>query len=278
MNGNGYPLRLGPCGGRRASRIAFLVGAGLALALRAAAGPPFLTDDPEPVPYRHWEAYLFTTVDSFLGGATGQFPALEFNYGAAPDLQVHVAVPWAFNRPSDGASAAGFGDASFGFKFRFLQETEDRPQVGVFPMVFLATGAAGRGLGGGGSVIQLPVWAQESWGPWTTYGGGGYAINRTLGGRSYPFGGWLLQRDLGEKVTLGGEVFTQGRSGDASPGTTVLNAGGQANLTPHCSLLFSLGHSVSGARHRIAYLGLYWTWGPRGAAVQSALRADEKLP
>jgi len=29
----------------------------------AFAGPPFLTDDPEPVPFKHWEAYLFSAVD-----------------------------------------------------------------------------------------------------------------------------------------------------------------------------------------------------------------------
>ena len=36
----------------------------LALAATAFAGPPFLTDDPEPVPYKHWELYLFSTVDA----------------------------------------------------------------------------------------------------------------------------------------------------------------------------------------------------------------------
>ncbi|HNX51115.1 MAG TPA: hypothetical protein PKL08_13190 [Thermoanaerobaculaceae bacterium] len=36
----------------------------LVLALRASAGPPFLTDDPEPVATRHWEGYLFSTMDA----------------------------------------------------------------------------------------------------------------------------------------------------------------------------------------------------------------------
>jgi len=27
-------------------------------ALVAVAGPPFVTDDPEPVDYRHWEFYI----------------------------------------------------------------------------------------------------------------------------------------------------------------------------------------------------------------------------
>ncbi len=32
------------------------------------AGPPFLTDDPEPVPFKHWEFYLFSTVDAARKG------------------------------------------------------------------------------------------------------------------------------------------------------------------------------------------------------------------
>jgi len=39
------------------------IGIMLALVATAFAGPPFLTDDPEPVPFKHWELYLFSTVD-----------------------------------------------------------------------------------------------------------------------------------------------------------------------------------------------------------------------
>ncbi len=34
------------------------------LATTGFAGPPFLTDDPEPVPFKHWEFYVFSTVDA----------------------------------------------------------------------------------------------------------------------------------------------------------------------------------------------------------------------
>jgi hypothetical protein len=30
------------------------------------AGPPFLTDDPEPVEYRHWEVYVASQLASVL--------------------------------------------------------------------------------------------------------------------------------------------------------------------------------------------------------------------
>lgn len=201
-------------------------------------------------------------MDSTQPGKVGVLPGLEFNYGVAPDLQLHVVLPWAFSSPLGGPATAGFGDMSLGLKFRFIQETDSRPQVGIFPMVSLPTGTSTRGLGSGGSAVYIPIWVQKSVGPWTTYGGGGYSINRTPGGCNYFSGGWLLQRNLGERLTLGAEVFAQGRSGDSTAGSTILNGGGQVNVSPHFSLLFSAGASVAGEHHRVAYLGLYWTWGP----------------
>jgi hypothetical protein len=41
------------------------------------AGPPFLTDDPEPVPWRHYEAYLFSTVDRGPGMSSWVLPAVR---------------------------------------------------------------------------------------------------------------------------------------------------------------------------------------------------------
>ena len=58
------------------------------------AGPPFLTDDPEPVPFKHWEFYLFSTVDATRKSTNGTGPAFEFNVGALPNLQVHLVFPW----------------------------------------------------------------------------------------------------------------------------------------------------------------------------------------
>ncbi|HPS78067.1 MAG TPA: transporter [Thermoanaerobaculaceae bacterium] len=234
----------------------------LVLALRASAGPPFLTDDPEPVATRHWEGYLFSTMDATRPAKAGVMPALEFNYGAAPDLQLHVVVPWAFSSLPGVSRTSGLGDISLGVKLRFVHETDTRPQVGIFPMVSVPTGSSERNLGSGGSAVFLPIWVQKSFGPWTTYGGGGYTVSHAQGSRDTFSGGWLLQRELGEKVALGAEFFAQARSSDSTAGTTILDAGGQVSLAPSFSVLISAGGSVAGAHHRVAYLGLYWTWGP----------------
>jgi hypothetical protein len=152
------------------------------------------------------------------------------------------------------------GDVQLGVKYRFLHETNGWPQIAFYPAVTLPTGNAARGLGSGRAWFQLPLWVQKSWGPWTTYGGGGAALNSAADRRDYGFAGWLLQRDFGEHLTLGGELFAQGRDEDNDQGFIALNFGGSYKLTEHFSLLASAGHSVAGENHMLWYFALGWTW------------------
>jgi hypothetical protein len=234
-------------------------------AARTFAGPPFLTDDPEPVDFQHWEAYLFTLGDHPTGGYNVEGPAVELNYGALPDTQLHLVVPVTTVSGNGVPTATGLGDTEFGIKYRFLHETDTLPQIGIFPMAELPTGNADRGLGNGRTWFRLPLWLQKSFGPWTTYGGGGEALNSAPGQRNYPFGGWLVQRDFSPRLTLGGELFAQRKDTDTDQGFATLNFGGSYNFNEHFSLLFSAGHSVAGDRHMLWYFGFYWTWGPKSS-------------
>jgi hypothetical protein len=58
------------------SMLAFLASTASALAL---AGPPFLTDDPEPVEYQHHELYIGTQQTKTADGRTGNLPHVEYN-------------------------------------------------------------------------------------------------------------------------------------------------------------------------------------------------------
>ncbi len=171
----------------------------------AYGGPPFRTDDPEPVEYQHWEVYQFSAATHAQGDTAGVLPGLEVNYGAAPDLQLHVVAPLAFAKPSGSGIRLGYGDTEFGVKYRFIEEDEEgwRPQVAVFPFVEAPSGNAHRGLGAGHTREFLPLWVQKSFGDWTTYGGGGYWINPGAGNRNFFFSGWLLQRKITDTFTLG---------------------------------------------------------------------------
>jgi len=228
------------------------------------AGAPFLTDDPETLDYKHQEVYLFSTVDKTSDSETIQGPAVEYNYGALPNLELHVMAPLEYySPPQDDLSHYGIGDMEVGAKYRFITETDDRPQVGIFPALELPTGDTDRGLGSGRTWYKLPLWIQKSWGDWTIDGGGGYALNDSPGTRNYGFGGLSIQRKFSEHLSLGGEIFAQEASDVGERGFTLFNVGGTYNFTSNFSVLFSVGHSFIGQNNAVAYLGLYWTWGPK---------------
>lgn len=86
------------------------------------AGPPFVTDDPEPVEYQHVELYLASLPTHDADGWSGTLPHLEVNYGAAPNLQLHLIAPVAFAAPKHGSTQFGYGDTEPGAKYRFLDE------------------------------------------------------------------------------------------------------------------------------------------------------------
>jgi hypothetical protein len=209
----------------------------------ATAGPPFITDDPEPVDQGHWEVYAFSA-GAFDGkGATGQGPALEVNYGAGPNLQLHLIATIAYDDAPGGSHTMGLGDTELGVKYRFIDPGKDDwfPQVGIFPLVELPTGDAKRELGAEYTQAFFPLWVQKDFGKWTTYGGGGYWINPGTGNRDYWFTGWLLQRQITEKLMLGGEVFHTTSNAVGRPDATGFNLGGQYDFDEHHHLLFSAG-------------------------------------
>lgn len=264
------------CGIRHLSFLVHFLAIFSIFAATAFAGPPFLTDDPEPVPFKHWEFYLFSIVDDRPHSTSGTGPAFEFNVGALPNLQLHLVLPLGFTAPQGEPSAYGLGDMEFGIKYRFIQEGDYRPMVAVFPLLEIPTGDADRGLGNRRAWAKFPLWLQKSWGPWTTYGGGGYAINPAPEQRDFFFGGWLLQREFGERLTLGGEIFAQGRSSDDTRSFAVFNLGGFFHITPNFHLLFSGGHTLVGGSHTIGYLGLYWTGGfGKGTRVHTGPKSLE---
>ena len=228
-------------------------------AMSLVAGPPYLTDDPEPVALHHWEVYLFSMGQTMAGIRSGLGPAMEANYGPFQDAQIQFQIPMAYtdqDRGPSGGTRHGFGDVEVGFKYRFLHETEDVPQVAVYPQVFTPTGSEEEGLGAGHWKVLLPVWLQKGFGAWTTYGGVGWWRNPGDGNRNFLQYGWLLQRELAEGWSLGAEIFHQDSSGPGQPAFTTWDLGFEAALVNHLQLVGSGGRVLQGMKGRPDYLGL----------------------
>jgi len=248
---------------------ALVVGLFLA-ATPALAGPPFITDDPEPVDLGHWEVYIFSAGAFDAHDATGVGPSVEINYGAAPNLQLHLIANTAYDAPNGAPQQWGVGDTELGAKYRLVNPGDKDwwPEVGVFPLVEIPTGDAARGLGAGYTQVFLPVWLQKNLGKWSTYGGGGYWINPGPGNRDFWFTGWQVQRQVTDKLALGGEIFHQTSSMVGRGGSYGFNLGGQYDLNAHNHLLFSAGkgglaYAVDAAsvhNPTTYYLAYQWTF------------------
>ncbi len=229
----------------------------------ALAGPPFLTDDPEPVDYRHHEFYIAAEQSKTADGRDGTLPHLEYNYGATPDLQLHIIVPYAFHRPTEGSRHGGPGDIELGAKFRLLQETGNLPMAGIFPIFLAATGDADKGLGNGSTQVFLPLWLQKKWGDWQSYGGGGYWISRGTNAKNHWFSGWQLQKDISAHLTLGAEIYHSTEQVSGGGSSTGFNLGGYYNLDEHNHVLFSAGQGLTNinmTNKASSYVGYQRTW------------------
>ncbi len=255
--------------------------------VRAQAGPPFQTDDPTPVDYGHYEAYIFATVDGTPVEVDPVGPAFEFNWGALPNIQLHAILPFGAIVPSNnpaylpggtGPTAYGLTDTELGIKYGFIRQTKHRPQIGSFPMFEIPTGSYSKGLGVGKVWYKLPIWAEKAFGPWSLVGGFGYSVVPQNQYRNYFYGGFLVKREINKKLELSAEVFSHAREGLATPQTeasTLIDAGGYYQFKqPGLQFLFAYGHSVAGHTENYAYLGLYKTWGKdKGADKKSGADA-----
>lgn len=232
-----------------------------------AQGPPFQTDDPVPVPLHHYEFYVFGSVDALSGQAATAGPAFEGNWGALPRVQIHAVLPFGLAVPLNGPGPTEFGltDMELGAKIAFIKETKHFPQIGSFTMFEMPTGNSNKGLGVGKVWYRLPIWLQKNVGKWTFDGGGGYQVVPQTGFRNFPYTGWLIKKEINERLELGAEVFAHGRESTdpTDSGSTMIDFGGYYHFKHHPGeqFLFCYGHSVAGAGETYAYVGMYWTWG-----------------
>lgn len=226
------------------------------------AGPPFRTDDPEPVDQNHGEFYLAMQYEKDKDVTSGTAPHIELNYGIVPDAMLHLITPYAFNRPEGASTQRGYGDTEVGIKYRFVNDEDAHFMAGTFPLVELPTGDSDKGLGAGHTMYFVPLWLQKSWGPWQSYGGGGFWRNPGAGNKDYWFFGWLVQREISKMLTLGTELFSQTRTTEDGKARTGFTLGAVVNVTDDHHLLFSGGRDIRGENRFSAYLAYQYTFGP----------------
>jgi hypothetical protein len=188
----------------------------------ALAGPPYLSDDPEPTDYKHFEIYNFNngTVSRDVTGGEG---GIDINYGGAPDLQLTATIPAGFELPSGGSAKVGLSNLELAAKYRFLHQDMVGWDVAVFPRVFLPSPSSG--VGDNHASFLLPIWVQRDWGGgWTSFGGGGCLFSAEPA-QDHCLAGWVVTRKLLPKLQLGLELFHQTADSTGTPASSSLGVG-----------------------------------------------------
>ena len=213
----------------------------LCLDVSAFAGPPYLSDDPEPTDYQHYEIYAFSNGTVTQGGTTGE-AGIDFNYGAAPNLQLTAVLPAGYAFGGGNPTVGGFGNVELAAKYRFLTQDKAGVDVAFFPRVLLPSGSDL--VGTQHTSLLLPLWLEKDWGDWSAFGGGGCELNR--GGNSQNFCqlGLAVTRQVTPKLQLGLEIFHQTPDTIGNPVMTSLGLGMRYDLSDNIHLLGYLGRGI----------------------------------
>jgi hypothetical protein len=226
------------------------------------AGPPYTTDDPEPVEYRHWEIYLFGQYVKNIQSINAIAPGIEVNYGILPEMQIHFIFPAGFSGSLYPNLSYQYGSTEIGVKYRFIRETDFMPQAGTFPHFDIAAGKIAAGTFSGETQFFIPLWLQKTWGPFTSYGGGGYWINPGAGNMDWWFLGWVLQYAVLDNAAVGIEINYNTPQGTGMPYDNSANIGAIVDLSKNNHVMLSLGTSMIGREVYLGYAAYQLTFGP----------------
>jgi hypothetical protein len=210
------------------------------------AGPPFVTDDPEPVDHKHWEVNYAIAKSWRQGEASTSIPSIDINYGIVPNVQLHLQPRYSSERTGQDVRY-GFDDTEIGVKYRFLNIERDNSalMVGIYPIYQLPTGNTQFGPDRRQGKLFLPLWIQRDIGRWTYYGGPGYRINPGTGNKNSVFLGGTALYKATDSLQIGAEVFHETPTSIDGKSAAGFNLGGTYNLSHDYNLLFSAGKGIT---------------------------------
>lgn len=201
----------------------------------AQAGPPYETDDPEPVACHHLEVDV---AQARQGIDAGTSPTYEVDYGPTQNIELSVA--------------GQRGELQLGSALRFISETKSRPQVAFLPALTFHSDGTKETL--------LPIWLQKTVKQWTAFGG-------TAVSQSSTFSGIALIRNFRSGSSLGAEFFRESPRHAAPDPVLKFNLGYTAQLDETHALMFSAGRAFGSAPRFTFYLGYQVIVAPRAHAA-----------
>jgi hypothetical protein len=229
------------------------------LAVRAQAGPPFITNDPGTPGNANWEINIASAQSISRGSAAYQVPQIDLNYGLGPSVQLTYEIPYVLQTADGQSRQSGWSNAFPGIKWRFFDQGEGGWQLSLFPQMEASapSSAQQKGIAVPGSRFLLPLEVTKRLGPVDVDFEAGYYFPKH--GVSERILGLVVGRSMTERLDLGVEVYND-RAVGAPPNQTTLDLGGRYKLSRGFIALFMAGRSVSGTANGqpdfIGYFGI----------------------
>ncbi|MGE4303954.1 MAG: transporter [Novosphingobium sp.] len=219
---------------------AALMLASVAVATPAYAGPPFVTDDPEPPEPGEIELITYVEGEHYPRHIASGEGGFDINYGLVEDVQIAMVAALGFQH-EDGDDDFGINDLELGVKYRFAHQQEDGSglDVALYPSVTIPTGE--NDFSSDKVSVFLPLWAQKTIGPWEVFGGGGYTLNPGAENKDYWSEAVAVTREVTPKLRLGGEIYHNGSTEVEGHAATGVAFGGEYALGDSLSLVGSGG-------------------------------------
>jgi hypothetical protein len=245
--------------------IALLAAAALCTpaASRAQGGPPLVTDDPDTPPDGHWEINLAAIGVHSSGQKQLSLPDADINYGWGNHVQLKLDTPWVLSEADGEPAKSGLGTTNLGVKWRFVDADRSGFSMSTYPQVLINAlpSSYRRGLTAPGQTWLLPLEISTERGGFGFDGElGRYLSTSSLARLQQPdawVAGFIVSHDCLPKLECLAEFRQTFAPGDAQ---TLLNFGGQRQLSESLSLLFAAGHEFGPARpdheQLLFYLGV----------------------
>lgn len=209
----------------------------------AIAGPPMVTDDTGTAAPGVLEIIAYAAGESRDAGESVEGPAVDLAYGLSDTVEVSLTIPRQRVKDTGEASIKGWGEATAGLKWRFLEGENTALAVAPSLSMPLSRSSTIIGLVEDTTVFTLPLLASATLGRWEFLGNVGYSIgSRNLDAFSLSMStGFSLTAD----VRLLGEVWGVDFVNDgASEGFLNWRLGVEWGLNERLALLAAYGGSV----------------------------------
>lgn len=143
----------------------------------AVAGPPMMTDDTGTPAPGTLEIIAYVAGESRDAGESVQGPAIDLAYGLGNALEVSLTIPRQRAKDAGEDWVNGWGEASVGLKWRFLQGENTALALAPSLSVPLSRSSTIIGLIEDTTVFTVPLLGSVALGHWEFNGSVGYSIS-----------------------------------------------------------------------------------------------------